>query len=897
MKNNTKDFLGRCWLLMPMLVSVVLCITSCREDYILDEQEPEWLGESIYDFLVEEGKYSNFVRLIEDLNYKDVLQRTGSKTLFVVDDTTFAAFLRNNEWGVTTYQELSKMQKEQLLYSSMLDNVYFSEMLGDAPGPQKGMTIRRNSSLRVAHKLDKLAKSDFPNTFYWDLVKTNMKGDSIILLQDNTPAPMVTFAYSYMINNSLVGSDYAFVTHQPTNYVFDNTHVFVNGARIVEANNKCKNGVVHRLDKMVTPLTNMAETICTNDSTQVFASLLNRFSAPYSSQSGTMEYGNGTDVYVKKYFTTRGHSQGLDGFDAYTNVGFMTTPTDSAVGTGLKFDPGWNTLTASDIKPMNEDMTAMFVPTNTALDRFLHEGSGKFLYDRYGSWEGIPDHVIADLLNNHMKSSFVSTVPSKFDQVKNDAQIDMGVKEDNIVMPVLCCNGVIYITDVVYAPVSYVAVTAPTLVNDNMNIIRWATEKYGFLAYLHSMDSYYSFILPIDEAFSRYLDPISVAKGEPEYWNFKYNDEHKSIEVIVTDESGKEKETLKAWANSGQALMIQNRLEDLIDQHIIVDDFQEAANGKYYYQTKGKGTVKAMVNTDLSSTVLGNGDKIYPMNIYGGFQLESKDSIVASTDKINPADNGMTYIVSSLSQTPMRSVYSVMGEQAAKEEQPFYQFYQLMQESSTFIKDDTYAMSDDYTVDVFNTYHYTIYVPSNDAIKAAVEQGLPTIEQAESFLRDNNLSESQEMEYLDSIRSILHDFVCYHIHDNSVYIGGEVIIDAEYQTGTMNMDERVFRRVRVSADPSSLTVVDGAGRSHSVEVMPGNEGVSYNIMTRDYLFNDGDTGGKVDENDLNISKSKCIETSSFAVIHAIDDVLLYDSAQLEAYKTRVAQLQEKFKKK
>jgi 23S rRNA pseudouridine955/2504/2580 synthase len=55
--------------------------------------------------------------------------------------------------------------------------------------------------------------------------------------------------------------------------------------------------------------------------------------------------------------------------------------------------------------------------------------------------------------------------------------------------------------------------------------------------------------------------------------------------------------------------------------------------------------------------------------------------------------------------------------------------------------------------------------------------------------------------------------------------------------------------------------------------------------------------GKVDENDLNISKSKCIETSSFAVIHAIDDVLLYDSAQLEAYKTRVAQLQEKFKKK
>ena len=104
MKNNTKDFRGRWWLLMPMMVSAVLCFTSCREDYILDEQEPEWLGESIYDFLVEEGKYSNFVRLIEDLNYKDVLQRTGSKTLFVVDDATFEVFLSNNEWGVSSYQ-------------------------------------------------------------------------------------------------------------------------------------------------------------------------------------------------------------------------------------------------------------------------------------------------------------------------------------------------------------------------------------------------------------------------------------------------------------------------------------------------------------------------------------------------------------------------------------------------------------------------------------------------------------------------------------------------------------------------------------------------------------------------------------------------------------------------
>jgi hypothetical protein len=742
------------------------------------------------------------------------------------------------------------------------------------------MTIRRNSSLRVAHKLNKVAKTDFPNSLYWDLVKKNMTGDSIIFLQDNTPAPMVTFANSYLVNNSLEGSDYAYFSKLPTDYVYEKTHVFVNGTRIVEANKKCKNGVVHRLERMVTPLTNMAEFVCRDESTQVFNTLLDRFSAPYPSESGTREYGNGTDVYVKKYFTTRGHTTGLDGFNGGTNVAFMTTPTDEVVEAGLKFDPGWNTLTASDIKPMNEDMTAMFVPTDKALDDFFHTGNGKFLYDRYGSWEAVPDYVIADLLNNHMKSSFANTVPSKFAQVKNDAQIDMGIKKENVVKSVLCCNGVVYVTDSVYAPVSYIAVTSPTLVNDNMKIIRWAIEEYRFLAYLHSMDSYYSFILPIDEAFNHYLDPVSVAKGSPEFWQFKYNEEYKSVEAIVTDESGIEIGNYKAWGSTKDATIIQNRLEDLIDQHIIVDKIDDAFDGKYYYQTKGRGTVKVTPGTIAES-----------LDLWGGYQLENENPVTVSKDMVNPAANGKSYMVSALTQAPQKSVYSVISELGKNRRQPFYQFYELMKFAGVFAKDDTYAISkEENTMDIFNTYHYTIYVPSNDAVEAAVKLGLPTEKDTKTFLK-SGFTEAQQEEYTDSIRAILRDFIYYHIHDNSVYVGGGKV-NQEYQTATMNMELGVFRRLDVSADNSSLTVTDKAGQSYSVAVDPANEGVSYNIMTRDYLFNDGETG--VTETDLDIEKSKCIETSSFAVIHAIDGVLLYDSHQLESYMARVAHLQERF---
>ena len=879
MKNSTKDFWSRWWLLMPALVSVMLCVTSCQEDYILDEQEPEWLGESIYDFLVGEGKYSYYVRLIEDLNYKDVLQRTGSKTLFVVDDETFESFFQDNPWNVTAYEQLDSIKKQQILFSSMLNNVFFSSMLGDAPGPQKGMSMRRSSALTgvVAKELD---RTYFPNNFYWsqDLIKDN----SILLIQDNTLPPMVTFTNSYLVNNALKGSDYAFITNQPSNYIYNPADVFVNGVRVVEANLKCKNGVVHRLEKLVPPLTNMAEVVCENESTQLFGELLDRFSAPFlSTQSAKGSDGSTKPVYIKKYFTTRGHTVGLEQFNGESgyNVSFMITPTDSAVGTGLKFDPGWNTLTSSDNKSANEDMAAMFVPTNEALDKFLYEGSGKFLYTRYGGWDGIPNHVLADLVNNHMKSSFANSVPSKFAQVKNDAQIDMGIEEDDVMKAILCCNGVVYLTDSVYAPVSYVAVTAPTLVNDNMDVMRWSVEEYGFLAYLHSMDSYYSYLLPTDEEFW-YLDPLSVAQGKPEYWKFFYDEDVKKVKVLVYDSL---RASSKELTNTS---MMQNRLEDLIDQHIIVDDIYATLDGsKRYYQTKGNGTVKVLPSATSDG-----------LDIYGGLQVEKDEAIVVPDVKIMPGGNGKTFIMPSLVQSPSKSVYGAMKEQAGNETAPFYQFFKLMMDAGVFTMDDTYAMSDEYTVDIFNTYHYTVYVPTNESILEAIANGLPTYEEAEEYLESVGVDPTspEGEEYLELVASILHDFVCYHIHDNSVYIGGAQVSNREYQTGTLDEVDNIFRRLVVSADNSSLVIRDYAGNEHRVNAADDMEGVLYNIMTRDYLFNDGASGAS--EADLDVMRCKQIETSSFAVIHGIDGVLLYDKAQFDAYREKLELKQQELKK-
>ena len=355
--------------MLPVVASMLLT-TSCREDYYLDEEEPAWLGGSIYDFLKEEGKYDYFVRLIDDLDYAEVLSKTGSKTLFVVDDATFDAFLSNNDWGVSSYEQLSDSHKKLLLNSSMLNNVYFSDMLGYGADRVEGRTIRRTSAVSIYDNLAKVPGSELPESPYWD----KYRKDGMVLLKDNTPAPLVNLTHDYLTINNLTGEDYRILTNQDSSYVYDKNDVFINGVRIAEPNLKCKNGVVHRMEKLITPLTNMAEVVSNDVSVSRFSQLLNRFAAPYYSRSASLEYqriyGGSDSVYVKKYMATHSHNNGLSVNFLSTSVDNeiqISAPADTLVESYLKFDPGWNTFTTSDLIPMSQDMGVMFVPSDEAL--------------------------------------------------------------------------------------------------------------------------------------------------------------------------------------------------------------------------------------------------------------------------------------------------------------------------------------------------------------------------------------------------------------------------------------------------------------------------------------------------------------------------------------------------
>lgn len=851
--------LRTCRLLTGCALAAALSLSSCHENYIMDEEEPEWLGSSIYDYLKEAGCYTQFVRLIDELHYDEVLSRTGSKTLFVVDDATFNEFYKANEWHVSSYDQLTPAQKRLLLNSNMLNNVYYSDMLGRTEGPVEGKCLRRTTALSVMDSVQVVGADAMPPTSYWD--DARRKG-RMVVLTDNTAAPMVHFTSKFMQANSISENDFDILHNGQSRTSRD--EVFVNGVRIASANHKCKNGVVHRLERLQVPLVNMADAVHKDADSKAFATLMDRFCAPYYNEEATRDYqriyGTNDSVFVKHYFTTRGQN----------NLEFLNTPADTLALGYLNFDPGWNIYTADNQTDMEEDMGVMFVPTDEVLEQYWNEGGGRFLKERYGTWDAVPDRVLDDLVSNHMKQSFVASVPSKFYQVKNDGQVEMGVETSNVLRTQLCCNGVVYYTNRVYPPVAYVSVSAPTLVNDNMRVADWAIEKLEFYAYLRSMDSYYSFILPTDEAFSHYIDPISLAQGEPEEFEFYYDPATASVGARVynydpaTGQRGQQKRLIAPTANSTSATrqIIANRLNDILDYHIIVDTIDHCKDGKTYYHTKGGGTIRVEYNPSKQA-----------FDLCGGYQSDNGQPVeIAEADVYDYTleGNGKTYVTDVVLQPSMKSVYEAISERAgtADAKGPFYEFFQLMEGSSdVFYRDEDYATIN-YAVKPFNTYHYTIYVPDNASVRQAISEGLPTWAAIDETIDSLTRLDEQGLlpadivieDVRDSLASIITDFVQYHIQDNSVYIGGGSK-SGSFETSTMNAETLAFYRLGVTCDNRAITVTDAHGTTHHVLT---DDPTLYNIMTRDYLFNTSD-----------IRSATQIETSSFAVIHQIDGVLRY----------------------
>ena len=814
--------------------------------YDLDEREPDTMGgsQSIYGYLSSQPGFTTMVRLIDELNYREVLDKTGSKTLFAADDEAFGRFFRHNDWGVTSYDRLSAAQKKMLLNGAMINNSYQVQTLSSVEGPLEGQCMRRTSAQEVYDTVPVLRPQDMPQNPYWQRHRAK---DKMVCMKDNSVVPMTHFIEQFLQNNKITNADYDFLTNHTTQRKAGDASV--NGVQMVEQNIRCFNGFIHRMAEVVTPLPNMAEIIASKPNTTLFNHLLERYCAPYPcgddvTRTYNNVYGTNVDtVYQKRFFSEK--SQG----------GTLNRLPDGGAAPEfslLKFDPEWNSYYTSRVLApevaLQRDMGVIMVPTDEALRDYWENGAGRILKDNYGSWDNVPNRVLTPLINNNMLSSFVGSVPSKFQGILNDANDPMGVTEESIDSVWQACNGAIYLTNKVYSPTTYVSVMFPALINESMNIIYWAIQQLQYYVYLNSLNSYYSFFLPTNNALLEYVDPVSYGKTQTQLLRFHYdntqlNEQDKVWATVYTYDTA----TGEVGDSIGRAgyQEVRDRLEDILDSHIVIGNVED---GHEYYRTKG-GTEIRVRNVAQGAD---------GMTVEGSYQVnEGEPQRVSYIYDQSKDGNGKVYILEGQPIMGTRmTVYDILSAH------PEYSaFLDLMEGSGVFETMHTTgsrtSICGGTNISLFSSYHYTVYVPSNEAIQQLHDSGkLPTWEDVDQAAQAGN--DAKRM--ADSTAIV--NFVKYHIQDNAVFVGASPA-EGDFETSVIDPKTERFYKLHVNATGDAITVTDNQGNTRRVVTTDGS---LYNQMAREFQYNAADA-----------RRATQIETSSSAVVHLIDGPLLIEN--------------------
>ncbi|MBR2154195.1 MAG: hypothetical protein IJ901_06225 [Bacteroidaceae bacterium] len=933
----------------------LLACSSCENTFkdvygdVNEESKPEWLGGSIYSELQNPdgekltGSFSNYLRLIDDLGYAETLNRTGSKTIFPANDEAFARFFAQNDWGVSSYEELTFAQKKLLLYSSMLDNALLVNMLANASAGRditEGVALKHPTNISVIDSIEYIDPAKMPkNNKYWDQWRNGTQG--VYAVRDNTTPMMVHFTREQMVNNGITttgeGSDFEILTGEKYNVEENNVYIFDN--KVIKADVTCLNGYIHQVQNVMMQPGNLAQVIAKQGNTKYFNHILDYYAMPYldavvtrnyndwvqQNQEEAAKYGYAQhdSVMQVRYLSSRSQ-----------NAPLVTDPNGASKATTevLRFDPGWNQYYPSSAYNLGgdqtqiSDMAAIFVPTDEAFEKyFLKGGAGEYIIEVYGKKPNTKENLMENLdtlfaarpqiltafVRNLQQASFVSTVPSKFESIINDASENLGmnktklqVKEDGKYDIKIANNGVVYKLNQMIAPDEYSAVLAPSSTYKDMLTMNWAVQDWhsssttsylslDFKYFLLAMKANYAFFIPDDQAFDcYYLDPTTLGHAQPEMLHIYYDTEKKGEPKIQaesfsydvkTQTVGERLSTVEIGNVSAPNPRIKSALTDILNYHTVVlthGDTIGITNKNHYYKTKHGAELYIDYGSNprqkmeiKSGAALDNG--LPAANMYGADA--GKASYFSQA-------NGTAYRIDHIIQPTIRSVSEVLrttprfsafheacGGFANAELMSWIgfsdqedEFHRTEQDQYLIFsqQDGDYNSLDavDGNVRMFNTYNYTLYAPNNEAMEKAYAAGLPSWEDILSVFEKHaeQFPDSCPEPYATVLKAkvtALKNFCRYHFQNISLY-ADNTVEGGTYQSLYTN-NYGLAQEYKVSGGSGVITVRDAAGVDHHIDANDASK--MTNVMTRDYWLN---TDRKT---------ATSIATSSFCAVHEVTE--------------------------
>ncbi len=858
MNMNTRTIIK----ILPFFIILLITVFSCNDEYIFLEKNPDHVdGRSLYSILKEDGRFNVYVEMLQhtDSAYIEILNRTGSRTLFVPTDDAFDHFFQNNPYGIKSVSDMSNTLIKTFLSYYTLENAYVAYSLGSSPGsggaPAEGNCLRRYNTF--------LSTDTIP---YTDVYPDNpqfkrFNGNRIYL---TTPGrwTLLNFTQTYLDKKFMKNDDFN-TLFQGASRQNNDIHIF--DAKVIEKDIIARNGYIHVVDKVVLPPKNMYEAIRDMDDVSIFRELMERYCEPVYNAEATRALKERRPEVNDSVFQ-------IDFFDTSDRVIVDEFGNQFKVDP-LPFSPSKNGEQNASIG-FPSDMPVIFVPTNHAMNEYL---KSSYLRD-YGDWKNVPSDVAVKFVRTHMKKSFVNSFPSMLRDIVDDGQGDLMFPgfdyQQDVKQAAVCRNGLVYTMNRVVGPRDFSTVVAPIMNNPQTKIANWIiNQSYNnaalkFNYYLTSLENQFTVFIPYDEAFLDYPDPVYQTNNTTikRTLKFKYDETLKGVNFIYCNMNGDSigKPATPNFNNTsdGTLRIIQNRLQDVLDYHIVVGGIDAEQT---YVQTKGGAYIK----------VTREGGQI---RLQGAGDIENGTfaNVVESFVDNNHIKNGKVYFIDKRLDHTLTSPWGY-GSQHYGECGKFFEMMDLYNNpDNTFfpegiIKDPNnldrngnpivtlnpfkgavekpvklqeyyppiFSITDgiDYVIPFLGLYDYTIFIPTNEAMERAAAAGLyKTVDDIKAI----NDFDTQVAEIKKVILFLKNHFVdgsvftkqYYSNKDKDKYSGWTThTTSAKITIRRNNVDVKEFNEVEIGRQGETLIIRDKSGHEKARSVQ-GTE----NKITHQYRF-------------------------------------------------------------
>ncbi len=726
---------------LQLFLSILLLIfffTSCREkEWDKFYGRPDSLAPPIYKVLKSKGHFNEILKCIDKAGYKRILGNAGYWTFFAPNDSAFNAYFK--ERGIDGIKDIDSSSARDIVQWLLVFNKYKKVRLDDYQSTKNDAGWVMDDAFRRG------------TAYYNDFYQTSdAEGKEIVAIADNrnnsggeignyVSADHNNKFITYFTDNyfdkyalSSVDYNYFFPTSQYTGFN-------VEGAKVITKDILAENGVIHEINKVLTPPKSIDEYLRNNTNYSKFWSILNRFNI------------NRTVQYIYSPDATHRHE-------------ILTGKSDSVFvkvySSQLAYSPDNENFLKEEVNDGQKDCWTMFAPNNQAVEKFVKQVLLKY----YSSLDDMPVSIINDFLNAQMFPTAVW--PSKFGVTYNNFGESAGdldpygdIKDKKILS-----NGFFYGTDKVISPDVFSTVYGEAYLNPSFTMM----TKLFQIADLKLRIA--NSIVPVDI----FLIPDSIFHRV----GYSYNESKEQFE----------------YRPPGSSHSTTNSVKDDLTRMVKTCVFFDPYKGEID-DLSGSGIVK-------SGTEGSEGEYIkYNNNTIQTSGLMDKGE-VAHVTETKLASNGKVYYLDKLPVFSEENVGYHLKQIAEEPGSEFSYFYQYLKNSIIYNPDQNSIIG----LSGFST----VFVPDNDAIVQAVQDGiLPGTENNPDF--DPSSSKDKQD---------VQNFIKYHILD-----GHTVIPD-----GRSNQTYKTFLKdqmgdnleVDIRGGRGNMIITDNHGREANVILSQSN---------------------------------------------------------------------------